>query len=88
MRLYCKDPELKEVSEGKLPKGFDPVMAKKIKKVTDFIDASNDERDLRAYRALHFEKLSGIRIVGTGYRIVFKLANNELKEAFLDNYHD
>jgi len=56
VRLYCKDPELKEVSEGKLPKGFDPVMAKKIKKVTDFIDASNDESDLRAYRALQVGK--------------------------------
>lgn len=53
LRLY-------EDAEFRIPK-FGPKLTQKIRKVVGIIDAASDERDLRALKSLHFEKLVGAR---------------------------
>ncbi|MFA7566938.1 MAG: type II toxin-antitoxin system RelE/ParE family toxin [Alkalispirochaeta sp.] len=94
MILRFKDTRLEEIYIGRLPKRFDPVLAKKIRKVLVFLEAAVDTRDIRAYKALHLESLDGnlsgfhsVRIVGTGQRILFRVKSPELLEVHLENYH-
>lgn len=89
MRLYFSDATLETIYAGKLPKRFNPVTAKKVRKVLDFLDVAVDTRDIRVYKALHFEKLEGnldglhsVRIIGTGKRVIFGIEGTSLTEVY------
>ena len=94
MILRFKDSRLEEINIGKLPKRFDPVTGKKVRKVLLFLEATADTRDIRAYKSLHYESLTGdlagfhsIRIIGTGLRIIFQVEGLALTEVYLNDYH-
>ncbi|RKX83365.1 MAG: plasmid maintenance system killer protein [Spirochaetes bacterium] len=79
---------------GKLPKRIDLLVGKKIRKVLIFLESATDTRDIRAYKSLHYEGLSGnleklhsVRISGTGLRIIFRVEGQTLTEVYLDDYH-
>jgi len=92
--LSIKDFRLKEIRIGKLPKRIDLLVGKKLRKVLLFLEAAADTRDIRAYKALHYEALAdklekfhSVRVSGTGLRIVFQVEGQTLTEVYLDDYH-
>jgi proteic killer suppression protein len=60
--------------------GLGPILVKAYRDKMDFLRSCNNERDIRAMKALHFEKLKGprshqhaIKLKHDGKRLIFQL---------------
>lgn len=61
MELRFKDDELEKLDTEVGDRGLPPEIVKLYRKRIGFLRAAQDERDLRAMKALRFEKLKGKR---------------------------
>jgi len=63
MRLEFEDDDLRRLyqeSDFRAP-GWGPELLRSYRKVLGFVEAASDERDLRAMKSRHLEKLKGSR---------------------------
>ncbi len=85
MRIEFQDDGLRRLYEepGSRTPRFGTELLRSYRKVLGIVQEANDERDLRAMKSLHFEKLKGDRIgqyslqIYQKWRLVFLLATVE-----------
>lgn len=62
MEVEFDDPDLERLeSDANFTANFGASIVRQYRKVLQIIRAAVDERDIRAYKSLHFEKLKGKR---------------------------
>lgn len=63
MRVEIRDDVLRRLAEdsGFVPKGWNRDVIRSFRKKLQLLDAAKDDRDVRAWKSLHLEKLSGDR---------------------------
>lgn len=62
MKVRFNDPDLDRLERDRqYTGGLDPALVKAYRKRLNFIRQAQDERDLRAWKSLRFEKLKGNR---------------------------
>lgn len=85
MLVEFEDDDLRQLyedSEFNLS-DFGPNLVRAFRKVLGLVQSARDERDLRAMRSLHFEKLQGKRAdqysmrLYRGWRLVFRLESKQ-----------
>lgn len=85
MRIQFEDDDLRRqyVEPDFRASGFGPELIREFRKVVGFVEAANDERDLRALKARHFEKLEGKRHgqcslrLHKKWRLIFRLVSTD-----------
>jgi len=85
MRVDFEDDDLRRLYEEpdfRAP-GFGTELTQSYRKVVGFVEAANDERDLRAMKSRHFEKMDGDRNgqyslrLHKQWRLIFRLKTIE-----------
>lgn len=98
MEVRFHDPELGRLErDPKYTAGLDPALVKAYRKRMNFIRQAQDERDLRAWKSLRFEKLHGNRQhqhsvrLNDQWRLVLELEgdspNKKLVIVGIEDYH-
>ena len=98
MQLEFRDSSLAQLAyEAEFDGGYDRAIVRAFRKRVQAIDAARDERDLRAVKGNHFEKLKGdrshqysLRLNGQ-WRLIIELQDREGHKACvlvaIEDYH-
>ena len=98
MEVRFRDPDLDRLErDAQWSGGWDPALVKAYRKRMNFIRQAQDERDLRAWKSLRFEKLRGSRQhqhsirLNDQWRLVLELEGEGQKKKLvvigIEDYH-